>query len=197
MKNQRLCSIFYDRVFSLRARRGFTLIELLVVVAIIGVLATIIVSSLGQARDRAQRANALVELRSLRDALFVMELDTDVMVGGLAIGTCTANDEYSLNPATPECGGGLICNTARLYPSGATYTYPSGWDGPYVDEAALVDPWGNYYLFDYDVHCGTSGNVIPSEKCGGNIGDVVGVTTAGPAGDFFTYTDNEVVVVCP
>ena len=178
-------------------KKGFTLIELLVVIAIIGILATIVLSSLGRARDKAQRANALVELDSLRDAIFLLELDTNVMIGGLPLGTCNANDEYSFAPTTPECGGGLICNTARLYPSGSTYTYPSSWAGPYVSEEALIDPWGNYYLFDYDVHCGTSGNVIPSSKCQGNVGDVVGVTTGGPDGDFFTYSDNEVAVICP
>ena len=176
--------------------RGFSLIELLVVVAIIGTLAAIVMSSLSDARDRAQRANALVEMKSIRSSILLLELDTNVMVGGLALGTCNANDEYSLTPTTPDCGGGLICNTARLYPSGATYTYPSSWNGPYLNESALVDPWGNYYLFDYDIHCGTSGNVIPSDKCNGNTGDVVGVTTGGPDGDFFTYTDNEVVIVC-
>jgi len=176
--------------------RGFTLIELMVVVSIIGTLATIIVTSLNEARDRAQRANALTELSTLRDAFFALELDTNVMPGGQPVGTCAANDEYSTNPASPDCGAGLICNTARLYPSGATYTYPSSWAGPYVSEAALTDPWGNYYLFDYDVHCGSGANEIPSEKCGGNSGEVVGVTTGGPDGDFFTYTDNEVVVVC-
>jgi hypothetical protein len=39
--------------------------------------------------------------------------------------------------------------------------------------------------------------VRPSSKCEGNTGDVVGVTTGGPDGDFFTYGDNEVIVVCP
>ena len=178
-------------------RRGFTLIELLVVIAIIGILASIVLAALSSSRDKAQRANAVSELRSLRNSVLMLELDTDVMVGGLALGTCNANDEYSFAPTSPECGGGLICNTARLYPSGATYTYPSSWDGPYVDEAALIDPWGNYYLFDYDIHCGDGANEIPSNKCNGNDGEVVGITSGGPDGDFFTYGDNEVSVICP
>ena len=177
--------------------KGFTLIELLVVIAIIGILASIVLAALSSSRDKAQRANAVSELRSLRNSILMLELDTDVMVGGLALGTCNANDEYSLAPASPECGGGLICNTARLYPSGATYTYPASWNGPYVSEEALIDPWGNYYLFDYDVHCGDDTNEIPSSKCNGNDGEVVGITSGGPDGDFFTYDDNEVSVVCP
>jgi general secretion pathway protein G len=55
--------------------KGFTLIELLVVVAIIGVLATIVLSSLSDARARARDANRLADIRTIQTALEVYYLD--------------------------------------------------------------------------------------------------------------------------
>ena len=51
---------------SKRIQKGFTLIELLVVVSIIGVLATIVLSSLSAARDRAKDAKIKTLMNQMR-----------------------------------------------------------------------------------------------------------------------------------
>jgi prepilin-type N-terminal cleavage/methylation domain-containing protein len=55
--------------------KGFTLIELLVVVAIIGILATVVLSSLGAARTRARDARRIAEMKNFQTALEAYYLD--------------------------------------------------------------------------------------------------------------------------
>ena len=55
--------------------KGFTLIELLVVVAIIGILATVVLGSLSDARAKARDAKRVNQLKSFQTALELYNLD--------------------------------------------------------------------------------------------------------------------------
>jgi prepilin-type N-terminal cleavage/methylation domain-containing protein len=92
----------------MHTRRGFTLIELLVVVAIIGLLSSVILSSLGTARGKGRIAAAQGAMHGMQTAMVVC-----------------VNDFSAINIPTMSIngGGGAICTGNAV-----TYTaLPAGW----------------------------------------------------------------------
>lgn len=58
-------------------KKGFTLVELLVIVSIIGVLSTVILSSLGEARSKADDSARIQIMKQMEIALELYYLDND------------------------------------------------------------------------------------------------------------------------
>ncbi len=126
---------------------GFTVLELLVVIAIIGILTSVIMISLNNAKLKAENVKALLEIKSLRNAITMLENDTSKWPNGCPIDQ-TSNPEVNLT--SPNSG---IISAPSIFSSG-TCSWNAGdisrWKGPYAESA--TDQWGTSYVFDPDYH---------------------------------------------
>jgi len=113
--------------------KGFTLIELLVVVAIIGILATVVLASLGSARSRARDARRMADMKNIQTALELYFLDNGSYPSTGSLNTtymdltCTgasaiAPDLKTSNWIPNLVSGGYISSLPQN-PSGAGYDY--------------------------------------------------------------------------
>jgi general secretion pathway protein G len=98
-------------------QRGFTLVELLVVVAIISLLSSVVLASLQSARNRAQDAKRMADMKQLRIAL---EFYYDI------------NKQYPADPSNTQVSSLTgSTNNIRPYinpiPTDPTYTSSSGY----------------------------------------------------------------------
>jgi len=106
-----------------RTHAGFTLLEMLVVLVIIGMLAGLVGPRMFGRVDSSKVKTAQTQIKMLKASLETMRLDT---------GRFPTQEE----------------GIDMLYTRPSQEPLRSRWQGPYLDEAVPLDPWGNPYQYE-------------------------------------------------
>lgn len=127
---------------------GFTLLEILTVIGIIAMIASFVMLMLSQQQDKAKQTKEDADLKQIATAIQLMESDTGKWPGGCPPRQTNAPKIYldsqaagiNTRPAPGATSGDPNCVWSL--------TEVANWNGPYITQSVLQDPWHTSYVFD-------------------------------------------------
>ena len=137
-----------------RNQRGFTLIELLVVIAIIGLLSSVVLSSLNTARSKSRDARRLSDIKQLQTALELAFDDASPPEYPDALSSLVSSNYIASEPTDPRTGSSYYYD--NLTNADAACSVASGVCTKYVVGANLENSSHQSLSSDID---GTVGSV--------------------------------------
>ncbi|MEK7066732.1 MAG: type II secretion system protein [Patescibacteria group bacterium] len=153
-------------------KRGFTLIELLVVVAIIGILASVVMVSLGTARSKARDARRISDMQNLKTALELYFASYNRYPASFEMGSSgTGGVKFLVPEFMPSMPTDPLTNTAYSY---------TGLKLP----GSTVDTCLNYHLGSTLENADANAPVMQTKANRATRADVCKVASVASSADF-------------
>jgi prepilin-type N-terminal cleavage/methylation domain-containing protein len=160
--------------------RGFTLIELLVVIAIIGLLSSIVLASLSDARAKARDVNKIQTLKEIQKALTLYFSDMGIYPKSATTSTIT----NLISGWSPPTFPGLVPNYISSIPTNIGIVYYTSCGSPLTCKSFFL----GVPLENNNVVLSNDANSNASSRVDGNTDSCISGTTASSPAKCYDLT---------